>query len=471
MLDTAIFSSERLCREILPAWMPPRRWFGGKARSPRRFEVVAASPVVVPERQFLAVRVGYSDGAPELYSVPLGIAETGAVSEEAVLLEEDGKVLHDAVAHPQFRADLLDLMRSNSSSEALKGCGSELLAGLWLQYGLDSRMLGVEQSNTSVIYGDQLFLKLFRRLQPGENPDAEITRYLSERQSFPNVPPFGGALDFMLDGCAHPAGLLLGCVENQGDAWAWALRGLADYYASNGTDQTMPPRIRQLGVRTAEMHLALAGETEDPAFRPEPLTAEDLAGMSRSIEARFDAVLRLSEQRTEFGDYARMLRANAEETRTKIKALANLPEGGLKTRHHGDYNLGQVLATDSDWTIIDFEGEPSRPLVERRAKRSPLRDVAGMLRSLHYAARAACPDENPETRELETNWAAASCSAFLEGYFSVARGAAYLPRDHRALLNAYVLEKALYEIDYELNNRPAWLSIPLDGLTDALAGI
>jgi trehalose synthase-fused probable maltokinase len=472
MLDASIFSSPRLTQEILPTWLPTRRWFGGKARTLHRCTVVAANPVVVPERQFLAVRVDYADGAPELYAMPLGIAAAGEVEEGAVLWRESGRVLHDAVAHPQFRADLLDLMRTNSACGVLAGSGGHFLSGMWMQGGFESRVLAVEQSNTSVIYGERLFLKLFRRLQPGVNPDAEVTRFLSERQGFAHVPPYAGELQFTLDGTAHPAGLMLGCVENHGDAWAWALRGLADYQAGGGRDFSMMARVRQLAVRTAEMHGALAGAPDDPAFRPEPLTTADFAELSATVRERFAALLRQSETRPEFTDaWRERLRNDAGATRARIEAMAKLPPGGLKIRHHGDYHLGQVLDTGDDWKIIDFEGEPARPLDERRAKRSPLRDVAGMLRSFAYAAQATLPDERSETQSRARAWTAEARRVFLEGYFAVAQDAGFLPPAHTALLAAYELEKVLYEIDYELNNRPAWLHIPLDGLSQAVAGL
>jgi trehalose synthase-fused probable maltokinase len=472
MFDTSIFSSSRLTQEILPAWLPQRRWFGGKARTLQACTVVAANPVVVPERQFLAVRVEYADGAPELYAVPLGIAASGEVEEAAVLWRENGRVLHDAVAHPQFRADLLDLMRTNSASGALAGNGSGFLSGMWAQDGFTSRVLAVEQSNTSIIYGERLFLKLFRRLQPGVNPDAEITRFLSERQGFTHVPPYAGELQFTLAGLAHPAGLMLGCVENHGDAWAWSQRALADYYASGGKDFSMMPRVRQLAVRTAEMHRALAAGSDDPAFHPEPLTVADFVELGESIGARFAALLRQVETRPEFTTFWReRLPGAAGAAQAKIAALTKLPPGGLKIRHHGDYHLGQVLESGGDWKIIDFEGEPSRPLHERRAKRSPLRDVAGMLRSFAYAAHAARPDDRGETLARAGDWAAEARKVFWEAYLEVSRAADFLPKSHRVLLNAYVLEKALYEIDYELNNRPAWLPIPLHGLLDAVTGL
>jgi trehalose synthase-fused probable maltokinase len=364
--------------------------------------------------------------------------------------------LHDAVYDSAFRAALLMGMRQGVSG-FMRGECSGLLDALG-EPG-ESRVLHAEQSNTSIIYGGRLFLKMFRRLQAGVNPDAEISRYLGAR-GFAHTPPFGGALDLCLGDETMPLALLLGCVENEGDAWAWALGELKNHF-SQGTPVRLD-RIALLGQRTAELHLALA-EGEEPDFAPEPLTAEDFATLAQSTSTRMDNIF--AALRTRAGDdLSAAVLARESEARARIAKLASAPPSAVKTRHHGDYHLGQVLATHDDWMIIDFEGEPLRSLPERRAKRSPLRDVAGMLRSFHYAAHAARPES--VSIEVAEQWNAAACEAFLERYLAVAAGAPFLPRDEAdrdALLAAFVIEKVLYEIDYELNNRPAWLPIPLRG--------
>lgn len=441
-------------REVLPRWVPMQRWFGGKARTVASLVIEATVPVGGEAAQILVLRVNYSAGEPERYAVPLAI---GAGNKGVIATGADRSVvLHDAIYDSAFRSALLDAMRQRASG-SLRGESSALLDATG-EPG-ESRVLHAEQSNTSIIYGGRLFLKLFRRLQAGINPDAEISRYLGTRR-FPHTPPFGGALDLCVGEETMPLALLLGCVENEGDAWAWALGELGGHF-SRGTPVRLE-RIALLGQRTAEMHLALAqGEGID--FASEPLTADDFAALAQSTSTRMGHVF--TALRARAGDeLSAAVLAREEEARARIAKLASAPPAAVKTRHHGDYHLGQVLATRDDWMIIDFEGEPLRSLPERRAKRSPLRDVAGMLRSFHYAAHAARPETVPV--EVAEKWSETACGAFLDRYLAVAAGAPFLPAgaaDRDALLAAFVLEKVLYEIDYELNNRPAWLPIPLRG--------
>lgn len=481
-LDGAFLSSSAgrkwIESEALAQWIPTRRWFGGKAREVRSFVIEGAVPVAGAEAQAYAVRVEYADGAPELYSVPLACVPAAEIEESAaatIALGADGTALCDATFFAPFRAALLDLMWSGGTAgeapSMLCGTPGKLLGTTARPQR--SRVLGVEQSNTSILWDDRLFVKLFRRLQSGTNPDAEITRFLSERQSFSSVPPFGGEVQLALDGGeAMPFALMLGCVENHGDAWSWALKQLGEYFAS-GESSPAPAtleRIAQLGRRTAELHLALAADDSDPDFAPEPLTGDDFHRLADSIVLRFDALR--PKLRASSNPLAVQVESRAEDFAARIAAVAQLPAGALKTRHHGDYHLGQVLDTGSDWMIIDFEGEPLRLLIERRAKRSPLRDVAGMLRSLHYAPHAAKPNSEPETVARAERWSDAAGHAFLGAYLATAGAASFLPADpaeRDALLAAFVLEKALYEIDYELNNRPDWLAIPLQGALKVLA--
>ncbi len=441
-------------REVLLRWVPSQRWFGGKARTVAGLTVEAAVPPGGETSRILVLRVDYAAGEPERYAVPLAIgrSESGVVATGP----NNDPVLHDAIYDSAFREALLKAMHQRASG-VLRGEGSALLDAIG-DPG-ESRVLHAEQSNTSVIYGGRLFLKLFRRLQAGVNPDAEISRYLGER-GFANTPPFGGSLDLCLGEESMPLALLLGCVQNEGDAWTWALGELSGHF-SRGTPVRLD-RIALLGQRTAEMHLALA-EGEGSDFAPEPLTVDDLATLAHSTSTRMGNIFAALRARAS-DDLSTAVLACEEEARTRIARLASAPPAAVKTRHHGDYHLGQVLATRDDWMIIDFEGEPLRSLPERRAKRSPLRDVAGMLRSFHYAAHAARPETVPV--DVAEKWNDAACSAFLDRYLAVADGAPFLPAaeaDRNALLAAFVLEKVLYEIDYELNNRPAWLPIPLRG--------
>ncbi len=463
--------------ELLPRWLLSRRWFGGKSRPIARVTIDAT--VLWPDlpAAVLAIAVHYAGHTSDRYLLPLAYGPIADFDECAGVIAKDSidYVLSDAVYSPAFRANLLALICSGSvvasGENSIGGKGSRLLRETPPEALSESRILSAEQSNTSVLYGGRMFLKLFRRLDSGINPDAEITRFLSERQGFAHVPPYAGELELRMGSENCPMALMLGAVENRGDAWSWALAELGKFYAGENPSETYR-RVANLGEVTAEMHLALAADLEDEPFKPEPLTLAEFDELAASVTARLDALTPALHSIQLAGDaLAAAVLGHQEILRDSIARLRTLPPGTTKIRHHGDYHLGQVIDTGSEWIIIDFEGEPMRSLAERRQKRSPLRDVAGMLRSFHYAAHSACPGNEVEARFRAEEWSDAASSAFLAAYMARAQGAVFLPAresDRDALLRAYVLEKALYEIDYELNNRPTWLPIPLRGVLRAL---
>ena len=373
-----------------------------------------------------------------------------------------------------------------------------------------SRTGSAEQSNTSLLYGKAFILKMFRRLQTGENPDVEIGRFLTEVAGFKQIAPFLGELVLERQGGeSTTVGMLQGLVENDGDGWEWTLGELANFYETvamlpapgDGKAATLvessplSPEVQDriggnleaaalLGRRTGEMHLALATETIDPAFRAVAFTTDDLNAdawrVDTQINRTLDALKRgMSDLKDLTADAAALVLSQRIELFARAHAItATAPElSGLRTRIHGDYHLGQVLRANNDVVILDFEGEPARSLEERRAKQSPLRDVAGMLRSFSYAAAAglnaynqAKPDSSRGGRSLEPwarLWQNAVSSEFLKSWReTVAANPKLMPDAPQAqkLLDAYLLEKALYELLYELNNRPAWVRIPLAGI-------
>jgi maltose alpha-D-glucosyltransferase/alpha-amylase len=373
--------------------------------------------------------------------------------------------------------------------------------------------LAAEQSNTSVVYGDRLILKLFRRVADGVNPDLELGRFLTEKTSFTHIAPVAGALEYRSHtGASSTVGILHGFVPHRGDAWAYTLEALDRYFAAARArqreehavvphqplltlaDGDVPPlagaligpylaSARLLGQRTAELHRALASDPEDLRFAPEPLTAEYQDALAQSMRALATEALRLLRQR--LPDLPAAAREEAREVLAleaavmgAVQAVAQQPLTALRTRTHGDYHLGQVLYTGDDFIITDFEGEPARPLRERQRKHSPLKDVAGMLRSFHYAAYAglfhqgnqgvSSPAEAPTAFEPWAQmWYTWVSTVFLQAYLVDAGAASVLPptRDEcQGLLAAYLLEKAVYELSYELNNRPDWVRIPLQGI-------
>jgi len=379
-----------------------------------------------------------------------------------------------------------------------------------------SRVGLAEQSNTSIVYGDQLILKVFRRLQPGENPDVEIGRFLTEVAHFSRIAPFMGQIGIVAaSGEKTTVAMLQGLVANQGDGWQWFLNQLDDFLKSVA-DLPSPPEsplpsflnerepLREamehagpslaaaalLGRRTAEMHLALATPTDDPAFAAEPLTPEYLSIDARRIDAQITSTLealktKLSTLKDLVADDAGLLLSRRINLFARAHAItASTPEG-QRIRIHGDYHLGQTLRTtgfsteQDDFVLLDFEGEPARPLVERRQKQSPLKDVAGMIRSFSYAAYsgleqaksahrdAAKPADSMNLTAWAILWQNSVSAEFLRAYRETIRANPILlpsPQQSQALLAAFLLEKALYELLYELNNRPAWLHIPLAGI-------
>ena len=384
--------------------------------------------------------------------------------------------------------------------------------------GSGSRVASAEQSNTSIIYGKQLILKLFRRLQPGENPDVEMGRFLTEVARFPYIPPFMGEFSVTQPGGKKTmAAMLQGLVANQGDGWEWFLEQLAGFFPAVaalpappaapppgfGEPCEPPDQIRELagsslqaaallGRRTAEMHLALAFPTSDPAFAAEPFTAADLEQDAQRIQAQILSSLEVLKLKIatlddSLTDEAALVLSRRAELLSRAHAIKSVTEAGQRIRIHGDYHLGQTLrvrgpeaaggAGPGDFVLLDFEGEPARPVVERRRKQSPLKDVAGMLRSFSYAAfsgldryltdDAGAADDDGRLSAWSVCWRNSVSAEFLRVYRqTLAVKPELLPSPPQAqrLLDAYLLEKALYELLYELDNRPAWLQIPLAGI-------
>jgi maltose alpha-D-glucosyltransferase/alpha-amylase len=404
-------------------------------------------------------------------------------------------------------------------SGRLDARGSVALASLLQAEHPVSHVGSAEQSNTSILYGNKLILKLFRRLQPGENPDVEIGRFLTETAKFPNIAPFLGEISITPQSNDKTPGekttiaMLQGLVANQGDGWKWFLDQIQSYLTAvdplPAPPISSPPNFLRneaphdlvirnaraaieaaatLGHRTAEMHLALTTPTEDPAFAAEPLTKEDLLSDATRIERQLHSTIETLRaklatiQDEQISDAAALLLSKRSTWLARARSIQSLMPEGKRIRIHGDYHLGQTLRIDSsdpnrgDFVLLDFEGEPARSLAERRQKQSPLKDVAGMVRSFSYAAyaglfhflenRRPAIDQNNTATWVQL-WQNALSAEFLRAYRqSISANPTLLPSSQQAqaLLDAYLLEKALYELLYELNNRVSWLRIPLAGI-------
>ena len=463
----------------LPTLLREARWFGGKAHPLRDVRVLEFLPLGESSSGRLALlQANYADRPPEIYVLPLQLAPS-APEKALVIARLNGGVLFDALHDAAFRDALFETVLREKRVSAEHGevvgiCGAELRGvAAELALPLASRALAAEQSNSAIVYGGRWFLKLYRKPEAGENPDAELLRFLSERQKFAHVPAFCGAIEHRpASGESRTLALVVANVRSEGDAWTFTLAALDRHFASAGAEDAYPDRARQLGQRTAEMHLALAADPDDPAFAPEPFTAHDLRSLAEASCATARRTMELLRGKlVDIPQNARAvataLLAREDEILGRFSALTQHEVIATKTRHHGDYHLGQVLETGGDFVIIDFEGEPARSLAERRLKRSPLRDVAGMLRSFHYAAHTALAQHPAADAEWAERWVREISRAFLDAYLATARGASFIPENPASLqmlLEVHVLEKAIYEIAYELNHRPDWVFIPLSGI-------
>jgi maltose alpha-D-glucosyltransferase/alpha-amylase len=406
-------------------------------------------------------------------------------------------LMYGAASSPSFGIAIVEAMKEGADVPAGEGAiRFRATARLDPQIELDPadiRRSGTEQSNTSIIFGSRMILKLYRRLQTGVHPELEVARFLTETAGFRHTPPLLGYAEHVVGAGARTAlAVLQQFVRNQGDAWAFtldALRRELDTLVLVPENDRPPlaeafasylPYAAILGRRTAEMHRAFATPTQDAAFALEPLTRADVEAVAKDARAwaekAFRAVGRLGSELPESARaVAEALAARRGDCLRLIEQLSIEPAGAMKSRLHGDYHLGQVLIVQNDVMMVDFEGEPSRSAEERRAKGSPLRDVAGMLRSFAYAAETVTADlasrfgdeSAPRIAAAAAGWRSLVESTFLSAYEGAAAGSPAWVEDEstrRRLLRLHLLAKALYEIDYEANNRPDWIETPMRGV-------
>ncbi|MBD0353846.1 MAG: maltose alpha-D-glucosyltransferase, partial [Rubrobacteraceae bacterium] len=496
--------------EVLPAFLGARRWFAAKGEEIERVEV--AVQAALDDHSLLTllrVHVATDGPEPQLYFLPLSAAwEDGGDAEISALVPHAPAklrrrsrmgILYDALADEDFCREVVAAMGENREVSLRGGSIRFSRTGVYDLLTRDERAdahggvrrVGVEQSNSSVIIDELLILKAYRRLQRGTNPDLEIGRYLTEEVHFEHTPPLAGAIEYEEPG-GEPVtlALLQGFVANQGDGWSYTVDYLGRYLehhlltswspeeqegadAQRGEPEGMETffvgLMHTLGLRTGELHAALATPTDDEAFSPEPAPPEEVAGWTDGVVADLGRTFEILEQRRgglpeEVRPDLDRLLASRETVAGRIGTIADGGFAAVKTRYHGDYHLGQVLVVNNDFEIIDFEGEPGLPLSGRRAKHSPLRDVAGMLRSFDYAAQAALSNLGAERADrLESlelwveRWKRRAREAFLDAYNEGARGCASYPENpdqFAKLVELFTFEKALYEIRYELDNRP-----------------
>jgi maltose alpha-D-glucosyltransferase/alpha-amylase len=506
--------------ENLRSFLMSRRWYRDKTRVIRGSRIEAVIPMSSMQAYILGVRIDYEDGGRQFYLISFALGGAGEAKEDAFarVRSADGseKWLYDAFRSDAFRKELFATIQGGTS---LRGSGAELAGSQTsafpatvgqLPESVATRLMNVEQSNTSVVYGDRCILKVFRKLEEGINPDIEIGAFLTEH-GFRNTPAVAGWLEYIpAEGRPMQAAILQQFVPNKGDAWKYTLDSLGEFFREVQQKREAPPilrtthpleaiplgrgtpdieilrdylaSIRLLGERTAQMHAVLADVNAGPEFAPEPSTPESRREMYDALESQADASFQLLRQQhasldPEVAEDADRVLAQERRIRERFRPLLDRDIQALRIRHHGDFHLGQVLYTGTDFMIIDFEGEPAVPLAARRSKQLALRDVAGMVRSFQYAPYAAllkktagaeaAADEMAALETWSTFWTTTVSAEYLRGYFGAAEGYPFVPatrEERRRLLDIFLLQKALYEIGYELNNRPAWVRIPLRGI-------
>jgi maltokinase len=427
----------------LAALVREQRWFGAKSRALTEGRFADAGPLA-PGCTLALYEAAFADGASELYQLPYRVGADGD--------------LELALSDPALAHALLAAFAGGAQIVAEQGrLEFELIAELPAAAGLAPiRAVGGEQSNSSVVFGERTILKAYRRLEPGESIELELLRFLAAH-GFEHVPRLLGWYGYAGTPITATLGILQSFVPAACDGWESALASFAD-------PAPFLARLGRLGEVTARMHTVLASDATAPAFAPEALGAEALLRAGEHAEADARGVLAGLER----GGPADAVRVRGDDVLERLRALWRLDAAGRAIRQHGDYHLGQVLWADGDWLVLDFEGEPARPLAERRRKSSPLRDVAGMLRSFAYAAETSrSRGDSPSP-----GWESKARAHFLAGYEGRMDDSLLPPTapDRAQLLAACELEKALYELRYELDNRPDWVHVPVAGILGLLDG-
>ena len=459
-----------------------QRWFAAKARG---LDAVRIEDwAVLDQRGPLLLALLDVDG--ERYYLPLAVS--AAADDGDAIARVGSRIVIEGHADPAFGRRMLEAISTGREIAGQVGSFRCRPMEPWVVPGaadaaaIDVKRLSAEQSNTSIALGRELILKSLRRPRPGVNPEIEITQFLTAR-GFPHVPRLVGWMDYAgAAGETATLSVLQGFVDNDGDGWRHVLRALGRDARDTHRASPDDPLIREMGELgrvTGELHAALASDPVDPAFAPEPVTAEDAQRWESGIAAALDR----ASSNADRGDpeLARALRGVSAGGDRNIAIRAGLDllaaAGAHKIRCHGDYHLGQVLKTRDSFVVIDFEGEPGRPIAERRAKQSPLRDVAGMLRSLNYAVntvgRAREAGDRAGVALWLESWERLARDAFLDGYASATGRSSVrlVPPSRDELLRAcapFEIDKACYELAYELDNRPDWVAIPLAGLSRLL---
>lgn len=512
-------------------WIERQRWYGSKAKGITA--MVLKDAALLQDKAAIYVmtiaEIVHGSGGSEVYNIPLALQKAGLINiglmqgntdSHILKIESDSDIflLYDALADDNFSKALFQQIEASGELETIQGrfkfintqALSHFTGGAKPYPVTKVRPLTTEQSNSSMILDDLLIIKCFRRLYNGINPDLEIPLFLTDRTGFNNMPAVAGYIEYHERGSiSATVASLQNYIPNSGDCWQYTLQHLGSFYDfvlehELGVEHRRPIKsgerknatiqfadkylrdVRRLGRITGDLHNALTSDTSAPDFAPEPITYADVQTWISRTQSYWSEVLHIlacksADFPSDVSDQIKRILSRDSFYLHEVEDMKLLADEGVwKTRYHNDYHLGQVLKTIDDFIIIDFEGEPARPLEERRTKQSPLKDVAGMLRSFNYAAYAALvnqagfrADEAETIKKWSNTWEELVCDIFLSGYLDAAGGTAagYLPDSMEKLnkvLSLFKLDKAFYEINYELNNRPDWIEVPLQYLVSLL---
>lgn len=492
------------------------RWYGGKASNDKAFFADHILPIPNGRQQYflLLLEILYEEGFVHNYLIPLARVPKSKMEDERGFIyafPESDDVLIDAVYHTGFRTALFKMMKEGKTLR-MEGSLIEFEKGKALRTfempkRISSKLLNVEQSNTSIVYQDKFFLKLYRRLFRDVNPDIEMAQFLSERTAFKNIPPFAASLSWKRAGIYEVSlGMMQEKVENQGDAWTWMLEELEKpfmaiqsrkeidlpdlkHFEEVSLEDIPPtlielfskdffPMLRKMAERTAEMHINASSDPWNRHFSKSTYNSDYAVWLKNRIIYQFQARYALLD--SSYGrlthlakEYAQFFQAQKTQIRNLIFAFDEQKLSSQRIRIHGDYHLGQVLRQKDDFYILDFEGEPESTVHDRKVKQSPLKDVSGMLRSFHYAIYSTIfkMDIDLDDREAMFNigeqvysWmVGVYLNYYLEKIYDSELNLGYTAEIHY-LLEYHLLEKAIYELGYELNARPSWAIIPLRGV-------
>jgi maltokinase len=446
--------------DVLTTWLVKQRWFAGKGRTVHDLAVVADTEITGGDPGLRHLIVTVSHGATsDCYQLFIGRrARLPARLRHASIGSDGAMQVYDALHDPDLTRALLDAILAGRTIGALRFCRTAGADFSWADQaghaGLDSLVLTGEQSNTSLVFGESAIFKAFRRVAPGPNPDLEVASALAELGSTHVAEPFGW-VETRMDGASTVLAILSRYLRAASDGWSLAATSVRDLYAAAlpqaaeaGGD--FAGEAERLGIATAQVHADLAA-----AFGTSELDPEAIRELAEQMFRRLDLATAAVPELARYTDLAG----------AAFSKLAKLDEPVLAQRVHGDYHLGQVMRTQTGWVVLDFEGEPASPLAQRRARSSPLRDVAGMLRSFDYAARHQLLTHpgRASLAPVASDWVRRNSEAFCAGY---AAGGGPDPAAHSVLLRALILDKAVYEVIYEARNRPNWLAIPLESLAE-----